>query len=93
MIRGNAVCATMRPEQVMSGKVTAGGAPVPPDRSAAVAIELKKKLASVLNKEICTTYQATDGSGYLAMMKVAGRPAMPAPFIWVKPSDGWTVAP
>lgn len=92
-VRGNAVCATMNAAQVMAGKVSLRGTPVAPEKALAIATELKRKLTTVLGREICTTYEATDGSGYIAKMKMAGRPAMPAPFIWVKPGDGYKVGP
>ena len=92
-VRGESVCATMQPAQVVAGKVTLRGKPVAPEQAAAVAADLKKKLASVLGKEICSTYEATDGSGYVAKMKMTGKPAMSSPFIWVKPSDGYKVGP
>lgn len=92
-VRGNAVCATMRAPHVTSGKVTLRGQPVAPEKAAAVAADLKKKLVGVLDKEICTTYAPTDGSGYMANMKVAGGKALASPFIWVKPADGYKVGP
>ena len=91
-VRGNAVCATMGPNHVMAGKVTLSGKPVAPEKATAVAADLRKKLAGVLGKEICTTYQA-NGEGYLANMKIAGKPNMASPFIWVKPGDGYKVGP
>lgn len=92
-VRGGAVCATMQAAQVMAGKVTLRGKPVPAEKNEAIAAELKKKLASVLGKEICSTYEANDGGGYLATMKMTGKPPMSAPFLWVKPSEGYKAGP
>lgn len=92
-VRGNAVCATMQARQVMAGKVTLRGEAVPAEKSTAIATELKRKLAAVLGKEICSTYEANDGGGYMATMKMTGRPPMSAPFLWVKPSEGYKAGP
>jgi hypothetical protein len=92
-VRGSAVCATMQPAHVMAGKVTLHGQPAPADKAAAVATELKKKLTGVLGKEICSTYEANDGGGFMATMKMSGKPPMSAPFLWVKPSEGYKAGP
>lgn len=94
-IRGKAVCGTVRAAHLLAGKVSSGGQPVSRQKSAVILARINKRLAAVRDKEACVEFEPVDGGMFKTKATVAGvrRPELDSPFKWVKPSDGYKVAP
>ncbi len=94
-IRGRALCGTVRSAHLLSGKVSVAGRPLPREKAAAILARVNKRVAAIRDKEACMVYEPTDDGMLKTKVTVAGvrRPDLDAPFKWVKPSDGYTVAP
>jgi hypothetical protein len=94
-VKGRAVCGTVRSAYVLGGKVSVAGRPLPREQAAAHLARFNKRLSSILGKEACSVYEPTDGGMYKIKATIAGvrRPELDSVFKWVKPSDGYTVAP
>ena len=94
-IKGNAVCGMVRSAHVLGGTVSVDGRQLPREKAAVMLARFNKRLASIRDKEVCSTYEPTDGGMVKIKAFIAGvrRPDLDSVFKWVKPSDGYTVAP
>ncbi|MEO8177174.1 MAG: hypothetical protein ABI626_11010 [Sphingomicrobium sp.] len=94
-IRGKAVCFTLRSAHLLAGKISNDGRPLSREKSAAILARINKRTAAVRDKEGCAMFESADGGMFVARGTVGGvrRPDLDSPFKWVKPSDGYKVAP
>lgn len=93
-LKGAAVCGAIREQDVLAGKLRANGTLVPPEQATPALAQISQALSSVIDKEICTRY-VTEGVVLKAKASIDGveQPALDQAVIWVKESDGYTVAP
>ena len=93
-MQGSEICDRNEPADIAAATVTVGGKAVPATTAARHIATLRRGLASVSGKLVCTEIVA-GGEGHT---KVQGRiegkrvPALDYDMIWVGPADGWTVA-
>lgn len=94
-VRGSAVCGPIRAEDIESSQIVFAGRPITGEQAEKAKAQLKGSLGGLIGAEICTTFQAAQ-QGYTTQVSVNGAPAPDmsgAPVIWVKPGEGWKVAP
>jgi hypothetical protein len=72
----------------------ANGTLGPAAQATPALVQIAQALSSVIDKEICTRY-VMEGVVLKAKASIDGveQPALDQPVIWVKESDGYTVAP
>ena len=94
MVKGQAVCGTLTKENLAAAKLRVAGQLLPDDQAAPVLAQIQQALAALMDKEICSTF-VPEGDHLVAKSSVAGeyQAALDQPVQWVKPSDGYTVAP
>lgn len=94
-IKGKASCGTLRSAHLLSGKVSVAGRPLPRDKADAILARVNKRVAAVRDKEACMLIEPAAQGMFKTKVTIAGvrRPDLDSPFQWVKPSDGYTVAP
>jgi hypothetical protein len=94
-VRDGAVCGPVSGEDIDQAQLVFAGRPISGPQADQVKAQLKSGLAPILGAEVCTRFTHAD-NGYMTQVTVNGR-AAPAeagvPVIWIKPADGWTVAP
>ncbi len=89
-----AVCGVLSPRDLEGGIVLLEGQPATPEQADVVRQAVSRSLEPLYGHEICSTY-VPQGAGLVAQVSVAGtrRPDMDLPVIWVRPADGYRVAP
>lgn len=94
-VRDGAVCGPVSGEDIDQAQIIFGGKPVSGQQADQVKAQLKSGLGPLLGAEVCTRFAPAE-HGYTTQVTVNGQ-AAPADagvqVIWVKPGDGWTVAP
>jgi hypothetical protein len=92
--KGQAVCGVARSGDLDQARIAAAGRQLTPQETEAIKTQLKSAMAARLDKEVCTTY-IPQGDELVAQVTVDGAPApeLSAAVIWVRPEDGYTVAP
>lgn len=94
-VQGGAVCGPIRAQDIDASEVLFAGRPLGGARAEHAKAELKRGLAALIGAEVCTTFTPT-AQGYVTHVTVDGQPAAEmsdSPLMWVKPGDGWRVAP
>jgi hypothetical protein len=94
-VRDGAVCGPIRAQDIDGAEVLFAGRPISGPNADQVKTQLKSGIANLLGAEVCTSF-VTAPQGYTTRVTVNGQPApqmSDAPMIWVRPGDGWTVAP
>ena len=93
-VKGEAVCGPVRKEDIDSATITVNGSALPDDKSVAVKAQIAGAFKDMFGKEVCTTYVPT-GDKLTAQVTLDGKlkPEYSQTVIWVKPEDGYTVAP
>jgi hypothetical protein len=94
-VRDGAVCGPVRAEDIDNAQVLFAGRAISGPNADRVKSELKSGVAGLMGAEICTSYLAAP-DGYMTRVTVNGKPApemSDSPMIWVRPGEGWTVAP
>jgi hypothetical protein len=95
VVRGGAVCGPIRAEDIDGAQVLLAGRPISGPNADHVKAQLKSGVANLMGAEVCTSFVAGP-QGYTTQVTVNGTPApemSDAPMIWVRPGEGWTVAP
>ena len=94
-VKGNAACGTLRSAHLLAGKVSLGGQPLPSGKAAAILARVNQRAAAVRGKEACMVYEPTADGILKTKVTIGGvrRPDLDAPFKWVRPTDGYSVAP
>jgi hypothetical protein len=92
-IRSGAVCGSIAEADLKSGKVLMSGHDLPTEKASPILAKIAEAMAPNLNKEICTTY-FREGINRIAKATIAGQSLPPEKQVkWIKPSDGYRVAP
>lgn len=94
VIKGEAVCGPMRREDIEAAEIAVNGTKLPDEQAAGVRAQLVQAITNQIGKEVCTTYVPT-GDKFSAQVTVDGaaNPLYTQEVIWVKPEDGYQVAP
>lgn len=92
--RDNALCGPLTAEDLGRATFTIDGRPATEEETANIRAGLTQHLAPMFNVEICVSVSAVAG-GYQANSTVGGtaRPDLAQPMLWVRPEDGYRVAP
>lgn len=94
MVRGDEVCGPLRRADFERAEVSVDGRPAAPAMAQRVRHELLAAMSGEVGQEVCTTYVPIIGA-YIAKIAIDGvpHPEMSARVIWVRPQDGYRVAP
>lgn len=93
-IQAGAVCGAIRPEDIQNGKLTISGRVLSADQAAPVLSRIADAMKPIMGKRICTTYvHEKDALIAHATINGVAQPDMDQTVKWVKPSDGYSVAP
>lgn len=93
-VKGGAVCGTIRRRDLLASTLRVGRTTLSAEQAAPTLARVAQTRASMIDKEICSRY-LTDGDAITVKASIDGtdQPALDHPTIWVKESDGYTVAP
>ena len=93
-VRGNAVCGPMTRAELDRFVFTISGARVPDEQANRIRETIASSPGSLAN-EVCTTYTPTENGAFRADAVVDGvsSPEMAMQVIWVRPDEGYRVAP
>ncbi|WP_116091555.1 hypothetical protein [Sphingomonas crusticola] len=93
-VKHGAVCGLLRREDLDKGTLMVGDHVLGAKEAAPGLGQVAQAMASLLGKEICTTYEST-ASGLVGRLAVDGvaRPEFDVPVKLVGPGDGYKVAP
>jgi hypothetical protein len=93
-VRGDAVCGPMRREDLDAAQIFVNGAPLAADKAAEVRNQVASSYQAMMGKEVCTTFVPT-GDRLSARVTIDGVPngQFTQEVIWVKPEEGFQVAP
>jgi hypothetical protein len=95
-VRDGAVCGPVSGEDIDQAQLVFAGRPINGQQADQVKAQLKSGLGPMLGAEICTRFSPAENNGYTTRVTVNGQAAPPdagVQVIWIKPGDGWTVAP
>ena len=93
-VKAGAVCGSIRPEDINAGKLRVADRILSNSEAAPVLARIALSMASLINKEICTSYVQSAG-GLTAKATIEGvyRSDADQRVKWVQPGDGYTVSP
>lgn len=94
-VRDGAVCGPVSGEDIDKAEIIFAGRPITGEQADQVKTQLKSGLGAMLGAEICTRFTPND-DGYKTQVTVNGQAAPPdagVQVIWIKPGEGWKVAP
>ena len=93
-IRSGAVCGRVRAGDIEASTFTFAGRSVPQQMVQFASPQILSMLRSHIDKEICTTF-VPNGSSFTTRLTMDGvaQPQISETFIWVRPSDGYSVGP
>lgn len=91
-IRNGAYCGRIRKEDLDASVFQANGQKLPDAQAAQLRAQIAGALASLIGKEICTTF-VPDADGLQAQAKVDGtsEPKFNRHVIWIAPGEGYTI--
>lgn len=94
VVRNNAICGPLTEADIARATFTIDGRPATEQETANIRAGLTQQLAPMFNVDMCVSVTAVDG-GYRADSTVGGaaRPDLAQPMLWVRPEDGYRVAP
>jgi hypothetical protein len=89
-----AVCGTIRAEDIAQGTLAVDGANLPADQAGPILGQIATAMAAMIGHEICTRYEPAGGGLLTARATIDGvsRPETQQ-VLWVRPEDGYRVAP
>lgn len=93
-VRDAAICGPMTRAEVDQMNFTANGNPVPEANAVAIRDQIAASPGALAN-EVCTTYTPTEGGRLRtdAIVDGVSAPEMTMEVIWVRPDEGYRVAP
>jgi hypothetical protein len=93
-VRNNAICGPLTAADIARATFTIDGRPATEQQTANIRAGLAQQLAPMFDVEMCVSVTAVDG-GYRADSTVGGvaRPDLAQPVLWVRPEEGYRVAP
>lgn len=94
VVKGEAVCGPMRREDIEAAEIAVNGTILPDAQAAGVRAQLVQAINNQIGKEVCTTYLPS-GDKLAAQVTVDGaaNPLYTQDVLWVKPEEGYQVAP
>ena len=94
VIKGEAVCGSVRQEDIETAQILLDGAVLAEDKAAGVRAQILSAYQGQVGKEVCTTY-VSSGDRLSAQVTVDGvpSPAFTQEVIWVMADDGYRVSP
>jgi hypothetical protein len=93
-VKGEAVCGFTRKEDIDNAVFTLNGAALPDEQAAGVRAQILGAMQAMMGKEICTTYvPAGDRLSAQVTLDGVAAPNFSQQVVWVKPEDGYKVAP
>lgn len=94
VIKGDAVCGSIRTQDITAGILRVGGLPLDPDAAKPILEQIAQGFGPVADKEICTRYEPS-GTDFTAKIVVAGSylADQDVTVKWIGPADGYTVTP
>jgi hypothetical protein len=95
VVRDGKVCGPVRTEDIDQSRLMFAGRPLDGPQAVQVKAKLKARMGEMIGTEVCTRF-TPDASGWVTQVTVNGELAPPQASmrgIWVRPDDGWTVAP
>jgi hypothetical protein len=90
--RGDQVCGPIRNEDIASAQFVIDGQPTSDDNAQTIRAQMREQLAAMIGVEVCSRF-VPDGGGFRAVATAGGRPQPDQRVAWVRPSDGYRVAP
>ena len=93
-VRSGAVCGRVRARDIEAATFTVAGRPVPQQVVQFMSPQILSVMSSHINQEICATF-APNGPGFRTQVTIDGvaHPEISDSFIWVRPNEGYSVAP
>lgn len=93
-IRGSAVCGPLRKKDIDQATIVIGGWPASAEQAGPIKAQIEASDSSRWGKEVCTVYEPK-GKVLIARVTLDGKPEpdLAQEVIWVRPDDGYTVAP
>lgn len=93
-VKAGAVCGTMKPEDVASGKLRVAGTLLDDAQASPALARMVTALSGIMNKEICVIYQPSP-EGLLEKATIEGvyQANQDQVVEWVQPDAGYVVAP
>jgi hypothetical protein len=94
VVRGDAVCATIRAQEIKAGTLRKGGRIVAPAEAARILRQIAERVAPFEGQETCTRYERS-GDEFIAKASVSGKYKieLDASVEWITPADGYSVKP
>lgn len=91
-VRDGAVCGPIRQSDLDAAQFTIDGQPAGDDNSELIRSQMREQLASMIDVEVCTRF-VPNGDAMRAVATIAGRPQPDQRVTWVRPEEGYRVAP
>lgn len=93
-LKDGAVCGRLTAESITQGTLWVAGAPVPSAKAAPILAKLVQAMTPMIGKTACSHYEKT-GEDWVVKGEIEGvaTPAPPVKAIFVRPEDGYSVAP
>jgi hypothetical protein len=93
-VRSGAVCGRVRARDIEASTFTIAGAAVPQQMVQLASPQILSVMGSHINQEICATF-VPNGAGFTTQLTIDGvaHPEISRTFIWVRPDEGYAVAP
>lgn len=94
VIKGEAVCGSVRREDILQGTLRAGNQIIPAEKAKPILDRIAQAMAPLFDKEICTTYEKA-GADFTAKASIDGHysPDLDQTVKWIGPAEGYTVKP
>lgn len=94
VIRAGAVCGFVRGQDLLAGTLRVDGLVMEPAKAKPILDRVAQNMASMSDKEICTTYEPS-GTDFTAKISIGGvyRADQDETVRWIGPADGYTVTP
>ncbi len=91
---GDAVCGAITAKVLAAGKIQVAGKPLGEKDAIPLLAQIAESMGPLIGKQICTKYVSTT-SGLTAKVSIDGvyTPAMDQRVKWVRPAEGYIVAP
>lgn len=94
-VRDGAVCGPVSGADIDRSEILFAGRPITGQQAEQVKTQLKSGLGPMLGAEVCTRFAPAE-TGYKTQVTINGQAAPPeagVQVMWIKPGEGWTVAP
>ena len=94
VVRNGAVCGAITADSLAHGILRVGDRALNAEQASPTLGKIQQAMAAVVGKEICTSYvRSADGFIAIATLDGAAMPGERQHVIWVRPADGYVVAP